>query len=114
MATFNSAITQNTAGKSEGLPIGVPTSYSWYSGEIRGDAAPPSNFTAVTGWGQVYPEAGKPASSNPNAHVELANAETYVHLKSTGEWVLVQNQDTNPVGGAHFVSDFSGNRSLSM
>jgi hypothetical protein len=114
MLTYNNAITQNTSGNSEGRPAGVPTSYSWYSGASQGTAAPPSTFTAVTGWGQVYQEAGQPAYSNPNARVQLANAETYVHLKSTGEWVLVQNQDTNQIGGDHFVADFSGNQSRSM
>ena len=114
MATFNSAITQNTVGNSEGLPVGVPTSYSWYSGAVNGAAAPPSNFTAVTGWGQIYQEAGKPTYSNPNAHVQVENAETYVHLKSTGEWILVQNQDTNQIAGGHYVSDFAGDQHTSL
>src|SRR5262249_36758170 len=84
------------------------------SGAVKGAAAPPSNFTAVTGWGQVYQEAGKPTYSNPNAHVQVANAETYVHLKSTGEWILVQNQDTNEIAGGHYVSNFARNQSTSM
>jgi len=113
MLTFDSAITQNTVGDSEGRPEGVPTSYDWYNGAKQDTPAPPSNFTAVTGWGQVYQQAGQPAT-NPNAQVQLANAETYVHLKSTGAWVLVQNQDTNQIEGDHFVADFSGNQSISM
>jgi hypothetical protein len=69
---------------------------------------PPAEFTAVTGWGQVYEKAGAPADSNPNATVEVANANTYVHIHATGEWVLAQDQATNPINGGHFVADFSG------
>jgi hypothetical protein len=108
-------IIQNTPGHSEGYPAGVPATYRW----CRGSYTPPKNgpppcFSAVTAWGQVYQKAGGPAYSNPNARVELANAKTFVHLKATGEWVLVQNQAANQIAGGHFVSDFSRNRALSM
>ncbi|WP_245283509.1 Ig-like domain-containing protein [Bradyrhizobium sp. URHD0069] len=79
-----------------------------------GNSAPPSDFTSVTGWGQVYQKAGAPAYTNPNATVDVANAQTYVHLKSTGEWVLVQNQATTGIAGGHFVADFSGNAAIGM
>ena len=72
------------------------------------NSAPPSGFTAVTGWAHVYQEAGAPAYSNPNASVEIANSKTYVHLKATGEWVLVQNQATIGITGGQFVTDFAG------
>ncbi len=110
------AITQNTPGYSEGYPVGVPNTFSWCSGSYKppGSSKPPSNFTAVTGWGQVYQKAGAPAYSNPNAAVEVANAKTYVHLKSTGQWVLVQDQATDNIAGGHFVSDFSGNAAIDM
>ena len=67
---------------------------AWCSGSYKpnGSSKPPSDFTAVTGWGQVYQRAGAPAYSNPNAAVEVANAKAYVHLKSTGGLVLVQDQ----------------------
>jgi hypothetical protein len=105
---MSDVITQNTPGESEGHPAGVPTYYSWYGGtNTTPGNTPPSNFTAVTGWGQIYPEAGAPAYSNPNATVQIANAKTYVHL-TTGEWVLVQDQATNQIAGAHYVADFSG------
>lgn len=115
-ASISDIITQNTVGGSEGRPVGVPTSYAWYNGLYKpvGYSGPPSNFTSVTGWGQVYQQAGAPAYSNPNARVEVANARTYVHLKATGEWVLVQNQATNRLAGAHFVADFSGNSAITM
>ncbi len=109
-------IAQNTIGYSEGKPVGVPASYAWYNGLYRpvGYSGPPSDFTSVTGWGQVYQKAGAPAYSNPNATIDVANAKTYVHLKATGEWVLVQNQANNQIAGAHFVADFSGNSAIAM
>jgi hypothetical protein len=55
--SLSDVINQNTPGYSEGHGFGVPTSYGWYDGYYKpeGNDAPPSNFTAVTGWGQVYP-----------------------------------------------------------
>ena len=112
MSTLTDAIYQNTAGNSQGYPLGVPTSWNWYQGwSPDGQLAPPSNFTAVTGWGQVYPQAGAPADSNSNASVQIANFQTYVHLTS-GAWVEVQNQSTDSIAGAHFLADFSGNSSV--
>ena len=112
--SITDAITQNTPGTSEGYPVGVPTSYSWYGGggHTNSSGPPPSNFTAVTGWGQIYPENGFAAYSNPNAYIQVANAKTYVHIKSTDQWVLVQDQATNQLAGAHFVADFSGNAAI--
>lgn len=110
MATspLTDAIYQNTVGNSEGFPLGVPQGYDWYSGTntIVGDK-PPSGFTSVTGWGQVYPQAGAAATTNASASVQVANFKTYVHL-TNGGWVLVQDQATNPIDGAHYTADFSG------
>src|ERR1700736_2748545 len=116
MATSTSdIIRQNTLGMSDGFPAGVPTSYNWYQGwNGDGQNAPPADFTSVTGWGQVYQKVGAPADSNPNATVEVANARTYVHLTSTGQWVLVQDQATDPLAGGHFVTDFSGNAAIPL
>ena len=89
--------------------MGVPTSYSWYGGSTGGGSAPPSNFTSVQGWGQIYPEAGMPVDSG--ASVQIANFETYVHL-TNGSWVLLQNEATSSIAGAHYLADFSGNSSV--
>ncbi|MBR0959029.1 Ig-like domain-containing protein [Bradyrhizobium japonicum] len=106
-------IKQNTLGQSEGYPADVPHSYSWYKGwNPGGQLTPPAGFTAVEGWGQVYTEEGAPAS--PNADVELANAKTYVHIKETGQWLLVQDQSKLGIAGGHFVPDFSGNSAYPM
>ena len=105
-------IYQNTPGNSEGFPLGVPTSYSWYGGSTgHTGSTPPSNFTSVTGWGQVYPKSGATNDSNP-ANVQIADFQTWVHLK-TGGWVLVQDQATDPIAGSQFLADFSGNTNTS-
>src|SRR5262249_36589691 len=52
------AILQNTRGYSEGYPLGVPRNYKWCGGSYKSNAAPPDDFTAVVGWGQVYPKVG--------------------------------------------------------
>jgi len=103
------AITQNTPGQSEGYAAGVPEGFGWCSGSYKpeGSRAPPSDFTAVTGKGQVYPKAGAPAHASPGGSITVANAKTYVHLNASREWVLVQDQATDEIAGAHFVSDFS-------
>ena len=46
----------------------------------------------------------------PDGVITIANAKTYVHLSATREWALVQDQATDGISGAHFVSDFSENR----
>jgi hypothetical protein len=109
-SSLTDVIDQNTPGKSQGFPLGVPQSYSWYNGKDGAvGSKPPSNFTSVTGWGQVYPEVGAPADAG--ASVQIADFETFVHL-TNGSWVQVQNQSTDPISGAHYNADFSGNASV--
>jgi hypothetical protein len=114
--SISDLIRQNSAGQSEGFPAGVPRSYSWYRGwNAGGKMAPPDDFTAVEGWGQVYPKVGAAAAdANSNATIEVANAKTYVHIKQTGQWVLVQDQSKLQMTGAHFVPDFAGNEAIPM
>jgi hypothetical protein len=106
--SLSEVIAQNTVGGSDGKPAGIPAGWGFYNGTQGPGAQPPSGFTAVTGWAHVYQEAGAPAYSNPSASIEVANSKTYIHLKATGEWVLVQNQATNSMTGGQFVTDFSG------
>ena len=113
--SISSVIRQNTLGQSEGFPAGVPRSYNWYKGwNGQGLETPPADFTAVEGWGQVYQRVGAPEHSNPDATVEVANAKTYVHVKQSGEWVLVQDQSKIQMTGGHFVPDFAGNAGYPM
>jgi hypothetical protein len=103
-SALNDAISQNTAGNSQGQPLGL----SWDTGYHMVTPTPPSGYSAVAGWGQIYQEAG--ASVSPNAAsdtVQIENFTTYVHL-TNGTWVQVQNQAQGGIGGAHYVADFSG------
>ena len=95
--SLSEVIAQNTVGGSDGKPAGIPAGWGFYDGMQQSGSAPPSDFTAVTGWAHVYQEAGAPAYTNTNASIEVANAKTYVHLKATGEWVLVQDQATTGI-----------------
>jgi Bacterial Ig-like domain len=114
-ASLSDIITQNTLNKSEGFPQGVPHSWNWYKGwNDDGLHTPPADFTALAGWGQVYQKVGASPSSNAVANVEVANAKTYVRLKETGQWVLVEDQSRTAIVGGHFVTDFAGNAGYPM
>jgi hypothetical protein len=107
------AVHQNTPGYAEVRPLGVPKSYSWYRGAFKPpNTIPPPSFTAMSGWGQVYPRSGEPTARNHTGTVEVANARAYVRLKSTHQWVLVQDQARNPLVGANFVVDFRDNLAI--
>ena len=96
-------IEQNTPGYSEAFPAGVPKTSSWCNGTSRPeDGAPPSDFVAVTGLASVFPKYGAPVSPVPEAKVLVANGKTYIRLRATKEWVLVQDQNENEIIGAHF------------
>jgi hypothetical protein len=106
------AIIQNTPGHSEGYPVGVPRAYAWCSGASKSENdGPPPDFTAVVGWGQVYPEMGAtPPDQDRIATIEIANAKTFVRFRQSRVWVLVQDQATMSVAGAYFAADFSPNQ----
>jgi hypothetical protein len=103
------AAIQNTPGYSEGYAMGVPRTYDWCSGSYKPPehSGPPADFTAVSGWGQVYAETGKEHHQNPAAQIEIANSQTYVRIKSSRQWMLTQDQNVNPISGGYFVPDFS-------
>ncbi|WLA67656.1 hypothetical protein [Bradyrhizobium diazoefficiens] len=104
-SALNNAIYQNTPGNSEGYPLGVPTSYGWYQGDTGYSyGTPPSNFSSMTSWAVIYPEAGQPVDSS--ASIQVANYKVYLHL-TNGTWVLAQDQATQGIGGAQYAADFS-------
>ena len=105
------AIFQNTRRNNRVHPAGVPANWSWYGGKSgRATAAPaPKGFSAINGWGVIYPEAGF-SSDLSGGEVTVAGFSTFVHLIG-GSWVEVQNQAHDPVNGGHFAANFSGNAS---
>jgi hypothetical protein len=109
-------IAQNTPGYSEGFPSGVPATYAWCNGSSKppGNNEPPPDFAAVMSLGSVYPKFGAPAYSNPDAKIIVANAKTYVHLRATKEWVVVQDQSEDSIAGAHFDAIAAKNSAIDM
>jgi hypothetical protein len=107
---LSEVIYQNTPGNSQGYPEGL----SWDTG-VHGTTTltpAPAGFSAVAGWGVVYPEAGAPVSPNAASNtVQIQNFTTYVHL-TDGTWVKVQDQSQIGISGAHYVADFSGNANI--
>jgi hypothetical protein len=108
------AILQNTRGYSEGYPLGVPRNYVWCSGSYKPNASPPDDFTAVVGWGQIYPKVDAGKDTEPSGRIEIARAETFLRRKSTKQWILVQDQAKTALVGAYFVADFSPKPSIPM
>jgi len=110
-AALSEAINQNTRGHSQGYPKGL----SWDTG-VYGTTTltpAPSGFSAVTGWGVVYPEAGAPVSPNAASAVQIANFKTSVHL-TNGTWVEVQNQGQVGITAFHYVADFSNDQHIPL
>jgi hypothetical protein len=89
---------------SEKLPHGVPTSYDWATGPRVRDTTRARQFTALTGWGQVYRCAT--STRTTSRPVELKGLETWVLRRSTRRWVRVQRSSL--VNGAAFPEDFHG------
>lgn len=110
------AISQNQRGQSEGLAAGIPPGFSWCGGAYKASdrVEPPAGFTAVTAYGQVYPKLGSKPRDSARATVEVANAQTYVHSRSDKKWVLVQDQSSTGISGAHLPADFSQRSSLEL
>jgi hypothetical protein len=44
----------------------------------------------------------------------IANAKTYVHLNTTREWLLVQDQSASGIGGGQFAADFKRTPALPL
>lgn len=110
MSALTDAINQNTRADDTVYRLGIPTDWSLYGGAEPG-TLPPSGWSAVTAWGQIYPEAGASATINANAQVQIQDLTTYL-LLNTGQWVEVQNQSTDPVAGAEYVATFANNASI--
>jgi hypothetical protein len=73
-------------------PAGVPPSYSWWAGpEVAAGSTPPAGYDSLTGWGNVYAAAGRPAA--PGALVELRDEQTWIFSRSLRRWIEVQSSE---------------------
>ncbi|MCS3501740.1 hypothetical protein M2189_008749 [Bradyrhizobium japonicum] len=97
----SSVIEQNSVGYSQAYPAGAPKTSSWCNGASKPEnGEPPADFTAVTGMAAVFPKFG--ATANKDGKILVANGKTFVRLRTTKEWILVQDQTENEIVGAHF------------
>ena len=105
------AIAQNTRAKNQAHPAGVPKTWNWYNGKSGTSfAAPaPTGFSAVTGWGIIYPEAEQP-QPRLATDVIIGRFATYLH-RIVGGWIEVQNQSGDSLVAGHFAADFLNNAS---
>lgn len=91
----------------EAAPAGVPGGYDWYAKPRRGSwNTPPSEFTAITGWGQAFWAKG---TTTPSANLLLKNHLTFVCHGSQRQWSLLQSAN---VEGAVFQPDYSTNTAV--
>ncbi|SED08580.1 hypothetical protein SAMN02787142_2521 [Burkholderia sp. WP9] len=89
----------------EANPNGVPLSYDWAAAPVIWQPTPPSDFTAMTSWGEIQFAAG-PGTTATADTAQLRNFKTYV-LNSSGQLTLVQNEGS--IGGALNLPTFAGN-----
>ncbi len=105
--TLDTVIT-DMQGNHEGcLPAGVDgvKNYAWQFHPITNSVAPPAGFVATTGWAALEADCnGNPAT---NVRAEFRGFKTYLLLKSTGRWTLVQS--STGIGGGQFLPNFTQN-----
>ncbi|MBR0959037.1 hypothetical protein [Bradyrhizobium japonicum] len=110
----SSVIEQNSIGYSQAYPAGAPKTSSWCNGASKPEnGEPPADFTAVTGMASIFPKFGA-ATPNKNGKILVANGKTYVRLRATKEWILVQDQTENEIVGGHFDAMVPKNAALPM
>lgn len=92
----------------EAFPEGVPTYYSWYRNAAQPGWMnnPPSDWFALTNWGQVYAAVGYNPNGS-NTRVQIRKVETWMKSRASGAWRQAQSS-VMPEGGA-FNSDFGSN-----
>ncbi len=87
----------------EGTPKGVPKSYDWAKRPRLGAGNHPGNFSAITGWGQVFSIEN---TAENLGYVQLRNLQTLICHGAARKWVGLQAGD---IEGREFRSDFQSN-----
>lgn len=90
----------------EGLPHGVPTTYSWYRKSSSPTLSPPNGESLANAWGQAYYDRTFDTS-------EIAQVSTRVEIGSGALWVLYDDstrwtnlQSSTRIGGGSWAEDF--------
>ena len=94
-------LTADMTTPNEVLPHGVPPSYDWAKGPRPRRAAPPADFSAFTGWGQLYRCAG--AAFDSDDTIQMRDLQTW--LLVDGRWRRVQR--SSALGGSAFAEDYA-------
>jgi hypothetical protein len=109
VAINNSALLQLNADMTlnhDGIPLGVPTGYDWAKHPRLGKGnKPPRGYLAMTGWGQVFWNAGVSVTQQ---QLQIRNFQTFICNSTNHTWALVQSGD---IAGAQYIADFSNNTS---
>lgn len=87
----------------EGQPEGVPLDYDWLRNPRLGAGNNPGDFTAITGWGQVFSAKGSSASS---ISIKIRDMRVLACYGRQRRWVLLQQ---GVIEGSQFRPDFQGN-----
>jgi hypothetical protein len=85
----------------EAIPHGVPPSYDWAARPRPRPVAPPADFRALTGWGQLYRCANAPF--DPDDTIELRDLQTWLLVGD--RWRQVQR--SSALGGSAFAEDYA-------
>lgn len=100
------AIQADMSAPGDAWPHGVPASFGWGgSGRIGWGNQPPSDWTAIIPWGQVYVSADQPGIP-ANTRVQLRNLYVWIYSKARNRWE--KRGGSLSVEGAHYVEDFGG------
>jgi hypothetical protein len=100
-------IEYSMGGAHEGVPHGIPTSWSWATTPQVIDPTDVNGDTSITAWGLVYADASATEPAEGTVRIELKNMESYVHSRSQDRWLRAQG--TEQVDGGHFLEDLAGN-----
>jgi hypothetical protein len=79
-----STVISDMQGTHEGLPTGVPVTYTWQAGPRIGMGNDPGTYRAMIPWGAVFET--DPGSTCTNTRVEIKNLKAYYLSKRTNTW----------------------------
>jgi hypothetical protein len=75
----------DSAGLHEGIPHGVPSSYTWYMKAVPSSPLPPVGWTGAVPWGQIYVDEST-ATTATNTRVEIGDIEMQILSTVDNEW----------------------------